>query len=175
MLHRLRMAPRPSCRSSAIRESTEKDENLPKSKDADVVCLEPRQWTYQLCGRLGQGERHKIGDPDDAQEVNKWLALFMEDRKPGETFWVERVVGEEVYTGYDGRGPQAPVAKNVCAGRRSTMAAKVETQRLRYPRSLIDGFLCTTCRDLVRWTSPVLIITLFGILVILLAGNFLGQ
>jgi len=40
---------------------------------------------------------------------------------------------------------------------------------------LIDEFLCTTCRDIERWTSRVLIVTLFGILVILLAGNFLGQ
>ncbi len=64
----------------------------------------------------------------------------------------------------------------VCAGRRSTMGAKVATPaRVRYPRPLIDRFLCTTCRDVERWTSRVLIVTLVGILIIGHAGNFLGQ
>ncbi len=37
------------------------------------------------------------------------------------------------------------------------------------------GFRCTTCRDVERWTSRVLIVTLVGILIIGHAGNFLGQ
>jgi len=40
---------------------------------------------------------------------------------------------------------------------------------------MIDELLCTTFREVERWTIRALIVTLVGILVILLAGNFLGQ
>ncbi len=164
---------------------------MPKTGDSHTARSERHPERFQLVFRRGDGEKQMLSDPVPAETANRWLEVMLDVRQPGETFWIERVQegGIEVDTGYRARGPQITRAslavavqlneweetkrgidhRRVCVGRRSPVESRVLVE------SRVERSLATWRDELERRTNLILIIALFGILVILLTGNFLGQ
>ena len=121
------------------------------------------------------------------------MSAMLAIKQPGETFWIERVQvgdGVEVDTGYRAPAPEAPAPRTavverektkrqandrVCAGRRKLVDLRVSADSRVSVDSRVQRFFATWGDELERWMNLLLALALFGILVILLAGNFLGQ